>query len=665
MVWQRISLVGAPASIEMPGVKVETPRITVRPGPFGDPYAVTAHGGASRVEQTELRAGSGQEDVVTGYSPQRIHLVRPGDVVGALHRAMGFPRWTTRPIDSQQVVRFVGSSKLLSGTRQLTASEGLVVARRSGQETGVVRALGDVDLVQAPRADDPDGHALHATGNDGLQLVVTPARERLRVGPDRGDGAARWRDHRYTVEQGDARLRGAGTCEVVRTGDDSEIALAAPFDEIEADFGRDGTQLRSVRQLQARLSGREVTGLDVLGLPVRGELVQDGERVRVQAPRLRQIGPRSLQLLPVATDEAPWNELAGIDLLPRLRRSWGAADARGARYEVDVFSPRIDLHDVGGRAALVDAFADQEQPARIYAKLPQAGSSEPATVRCEAGQLRLLPYAVSPTAATAHFGGAGALRALATHATSRPWLLVDDVRGFELDDEQQGHIEGKGRRLLISEGGGAALFVGDPDQQTPAVVVRRHEGREVVVRGARVRVQSGADVRLSALGAFDGRSTFLAPTMTLHEPGERGLLSHMQATCRGDIHVEPDAVRFSGPVEASGLLPDGKPDPEGLHIDARALTMQRQASTGRVSVVVGDDVVVDWTRIDARAARVELDLLRETCVASDPKAASVSTPDGRELRSPRIAVNYVTWEVSMGPGSARQTTKSVDGDLQQ
>ena len=664
MVWQRLALQGAPASVDMPGVKVETPRITVRPGPFGDPYVVTAHGGGSRVEQTELRAGSRQADVVTGYSPRRIHLMRPGDVVGALHRAMGFPRWTTRPIDRQQVVRFVGSSRLESGARQLTASEGMVVARRSGRETGVVRAMGDVDVVQKPREDDPSTPALRATGNDGLQLIVTSEQERLRVGPSRDDGAARWRDHRYSVQQGDARLNGVGTCEVVRTGDRSEIALSAPFDEIEADFGQDGTELRGVRQLRAQLSGREVTALDVGGLPVRGELVQDGQRVRVQAPRLRQIGPRSLQLLPMAVDEAPWNELQGIDRLPRLRRSWGGDDDEARRYEVDVFSPRIDLHEVGGRAALVDAHADDDQPARIYAKLPQTGSSEPATVSCEAGRLRLLPYAVAPVAAAAHFGGGGPLRAIAGHAIARPWLLVDDVRGFELDDEQQGHIEGTGKTLLISQGGGAALFVGDPDAQAPAVVTRLHEGREVVVRGARVRVRTGEDVRLSALGTFDGRSTLLAPTMTLHEPGERGLLSHMQAMCRGDIHVEPRAVRFSGPVEAFSLRPDGQPDPEGLHIDARELIMQRQESTGRVSVIEGDDVVVDWTRIDARAASVELDLLRETCVASDPKAATISTPDGRELRSPRISVNYVTWEVSMGPGSARQAAKSVDGDVE-
>jgi hypothetical protein len=208
--------------------------------------------------------------------------------------------------------------------------------------------------------------------------------------------------------------------------------------------------------------------------------------------------------------------------------------------------------------------------------------------------------------------------------------------------------------MLISQGGAAALFLGDPDAQTPAIVRRTHEGREVVVQGARVRIRNEDTVRLSALGTFDDRSTFLAPTMTLHEPGASGLLSHMQAVCRGNIHVDPEAVRFTGPVEAFGLLPEGEVDPEGLHIDARQLTMLRQQATGRVTTVKGDDVHVDWTRLDAKAAKVELDLLNERCVASDPKAAVITTPDGRQLRSTRIAVNYLTWEISMGPGSASQ-----------
>ena len=266
----------------------------------------------------------------------------------------------------------------------------------------------------------------------------------------------------------------------------------------------------------------------------------------------------------------------------------------------------------------------------------------------------------SPEATAADFGGGGTQAGLAARTLARPWLLVDQVRAFELDDEQQGHVEGTGRRMLISQGSAAALFIGDPDDQTPAIVRRTHEGRDVELRGARVRVRNEGSIQLSALGAFDDRSTMLSPTLTLREPGARGLLSHMSAICLGDIHVEADSVRFTGPVEAAGLLPDGAVDPDGLQIDARKLQMQRQPQTGQIAAVVGQDVRVDWTRLQAQAERVKLDLLRETCVASDPTAAVVTTPDGRELRARRISVNYLTWEVSSGPSSARSASPVVD-----
>jgi hypothetical protein len=663
MIWQRLVLVGAPATIDMPGVHVDTPRITVRPGPLGDPCVVTAHGGESRIEQTELRPGSKQKDVVVGISPRRIHLVRPGDSIGALHRGMGFPRWTTRPLDQQQVVVFLGSSRLESGARKVVASDGLMVTRRGDCDAGTVQGFGTIELFQKGQPQRPGGKPrpdLHASGNDGVQLIVSGTdagdEERMRLGPVVDTQSARWRQHRYEVRYGESRLEGLGSCDVVRAGERTDLMLRAPFDEIAADFGHDGTRLRNVRQLRATLDGELVTDLDVGGLPVRATLVQDGEQLRAQAPRLRRIGPRSLQLLPMDIDESPWSELAELDRTPRLLRDWTQArpGKEPAAYQVEVFGPRIDVHHAGGRTALVDAHGDDEQPARIYAKLPQAGSSEPATVTCAAARLRVLPFVLSPETTAMHFGGGGAMRSLATHALARPWLLVDDVRDFQLDDEQQGHIEGSGHRMLISQGGAAALFLGDPDAQTPAIVRRTHEGREVVVQGARVRIRNEDTVRLSALGTFDDRSTFLAPTMTLHEPGASGLLSHMQAVCRGNIHVDPEAVRFTGPVEAFGLLPEGEVDPEGLHIDARQLTMLRQQATGRVTTVKGDDVHVDWTRLDAKAAKVELDLLNERCVASDPKAAVITTPDGRQLRSTRIAVNYLTWEISMGPGSASQ-----------
>ncbi|MGC6487796.1 MAG: hypothetical protein ACON4Z_09145 [Planctomycetota bacterium] len=663
LIWQRLRLVGAPATIDLPGVHVSTPKVTVRPGPLGDPYVVTAHGGASRVEQATLGSARSDSATLVGRSPRRIHLVRPGDSVGALHRAVGFPRWTTRSFEAQQVVVFTGRAELVGGARTLRASDGIVVSRRSDTQSGVVRGEGEIELVQAgapataARSARP---ALVATGSDGLVLTVTDTAERARLGPARSDADPRWRAHRYELRHGDVRVEGRGACDVVRAGDRTDLDLRAPFDEIAARFARQETELRSVRTLAATLVGDQLAAMDVAGLPVQATFARAGERLVARAPRILQTGPRSLRLLPNAVDAPPWNELPEVERTPRLKRTWSAPGAAASSYQVEVRGPRVDLHHAGGRAALVDARGDREQPAQIYAVVPQTGSAEPATVRSTADRLRVLPFVVTPEAAGAHFGGGGAMSGLATRGLSRPWLLVDDVHAFELDDELQGHVEGDAHRLLISQGNAAALFVGDPDELSPAVVRRTHEGRDVELRGARVRVRNEGQIQLSALGAFDGRSARISPAMTLHESGDRGLLSHMSATCRGDIHVDPDAVRFTGPVEAAGLTPAGAFDPDGLRIDARSLVMNRQLQSGLIARVEGQDVHVDWTQLRAQAAKVALDLLRETCVASDPAAAVVTTPDGRELRARDISVNYQTWEVSTGPSSAQRTAPIVD-----
>jgi len=665
IIWQRLALAGAPATVDVPGMQIETPRITVRPGPLGEPYVITAHGGPSRVAQTELGGDNNRRDLLVGQSPRRIHLVRPGNSAGALHRALGFPRWTTQSLEQQQVVVFMDRSRLKSGARDVFASEGIVIARRLDTETSCVQAFGAVEISQKSEpgvGDKAETPALTATGSDGMMLTIAGSEERLRLGPSGEAQDAAWRQHRYDIRYGDAFAKGLGSCNVTRVDGQTDLSLRAPRDEISAYFGREKTELRSVRQLSAKIEGGRVTDLDVIGLPVETTFIRGGERLRAQAPRVTQTGPRSMRLLPVDVDVAPWNKLDADRRTPRLQRNW-LNDAGGELadgYSVEVRGPRIDIYHAGPRAVIVDARANDNQPAQIYASLPKPEGRETTTVACAAGRMRLLPFVMTPEASSAHFGDSVALRRLATHSLSRPWLLVDEVRLFELDDEAQGHVEASGQRMLISQGGAAALFLGDPDTQTPAVVRRRQGDREVVVRGARVRLRNDAEIRLSALSTFEGRSVMMPPTMTLHDSSGSGLLSDMRAVCRGDIHIEPDAVRYTGPVEATSLLPDGALDPEGLIIDARQLVMRRLRKTGQVSIIRGDDVRVDWPRLGARAAKVELDLLNETCVASDPKAAIITLPNGRELRSTRIAVNYLTWEVSAGPSSASQSSEVIE-----
>ena len=161
--------------------------------------------------------------------------------------------------------------------------------------------------------------------------------------------------------------------------------------------------------------------------------------------------------------------------------------------------------------------------------------------------------------------------------------------------------------------------------------------------------------------SFPQRSTFLRPTMTLHTAGSDGLLAHMRSECGGNIQVDPDAVRFDGPVEVQGITADGDVDPEGVFLDAERLQMNRR--NGEVVAVTGRDVRFDWTRMNARAEQFDLDLLRGKCVVRDPDAAEVDLANGRSLRSRRIEVDYRSWAYSMAPGRATQRSRDEqEGD---
>jgi hypothetical protein len=670
MAWHRLVLAGAPARINGPGVNILTPRITVRTTALGDPYVVTAHGGESRIEQTDFRPTKDQPSPLVGVSKRRIHITRPLDSVGALHRSMGFPQWTLSPLKQQPIVIFEGASKLASGARSVTASDGFVLVRNLSHEAGVIQGIGSVTALQRGEQElgsNKPAPDLIAKGNDGMLLAVSQNQQRLQLGPAVREESSQWRDHRYSIKHGSVDVRGLGACEVTRQGNRTNLSLLAPHDQIEANFDAQGIELRGVRQLRATLENKTLTNLDVGGLPTQATITNSTENMIVQAPRIRQIGPRSLRLLPMDLDESPWSEINAINRLPRLVRTWDVTDMDGQTREqsIEVMGPRIDIHHAGGESAMVDAHAEGDELPRIYAKVHQPGAKSAMTVTCAAKQMQLLPFIVSSEVRAMHFGGTTRLiRDTISRSLASPWMIFDHVRDFQLDDEQQGHIRGTGDRLFISQSAAGMLFIGNPDNQSPAVVERTLRGRSVVMEGARVRISKNADVSLSALGSFTDRSSFVPPKLTMRNKSASGPLANIRAVCRGNIHIDPGAVRFEGPVEAHGLTKEGVDDPDGIYIDAKQLAMERQANTGEISNIIGKDTTMQWTSLDADAAEIDIDVLRGHCIASDPDGAQVELPDGRLLRSVRIFVNYKTWSFRTGPSRALQPstppTSSID-----
>lgn len=642
VVWEKLHLAGAPAVVELPEGVLRTPRISVLPGPSGEPWIVTAHGGASKFEQTRVVPGSGFDELVTGASPRRIHLVRTSSGAGALLRSFGFPQWSLQSLDRTHVAVFEGDARLDGGARTITASRGLHVFHGTGTDGVAARGFGDVHIEQ--RATRPDEQDLVADGDDGFTLRADGSTQQLRLGPglpDHDDADAAWRRHRYTLRHGKATATGVGVCKLDRAGDASHLWLRAPGAEIRAHLAEQGLELTDLRQLDVDSFGDEVRGLDAVGLPARARYDGPDGALSAAAPLLRQIGPRSLRLERAPHDAAAglWDGLAAGDASAMLQRH-----ERGVENVTDATlrGPRIDLHHVGGADVVVDATARDGEPPVVDVVVTPADGGDPTRAHCRAERIRALPFAVSREAQQLHTGAAAALAGATWTSAAAPWLVIDDVAEFRLVDPRHGTVEGRGRRLVLAQGAQAGLFVGDADAGEPAEVRRRHEGREVTTRGARVRVFRERELRLQALRTFEGRPAFLLPSVTLHEAGSTGLLSHMQATSQGDIDVLPDRVVFGGPVLARALTADGEFDPDGIAIDARELVLLRDRKTGEIARAKGRQVQVDWTRMQAAAAEVELDLGRTRCIARDPANATVTLPGGQVITAPYVEINYET-----------------------
>jgi len=656
MTWRRLELTGAPATVTLPGGRLTTPRLTAHPNAYGDLAWLTAHGGESRIEQTEARRGRAVDDTLVGVSEKRVHFAEPRALASAHLRSFGWPRWTMRPLEQLQAVVVEGRATVQDKTSLCTATAGARLYRRDGSAAGFVRGLGQSRVER--RGVGADSRDLVATSSDGFTLTVRDGVQRAQIGPAAPGGfdvPGPWTKNAFTLRHGDAEAAGNGVATIEQRGDDVVVEAGAPDASITATMPKEGLALRRVARLFARLHGNRPVVVDAAGWPVDIVIARGDDRIAARAPRLLQIGPASLRLLP-ADPQTPfyWTGLPAADRTPTLRRAMTNKD--GAVQDLDVRGPSIDVHHTGGRSALVDAIAVGFDLPVVHARMQQRAGQEATTLACTAARLRLLPF-LAPTVFRERLLGDdadGALGRALFRGVGSPWLVVDAVRDFQLDDPRQGHVEGLGTRLIVSQGGRAAMFLGDAFNGVPAQVTRAHDGRTTTLRGARVRVVDAAAIELDAFGAFPGREQFLAPTLTLHEAERTGLLAHMQAVCQGDIAVRGDEVGFGGPVAARGLLPDGALDPRGMSLDARTLRLLRSAETGEIVRADAGDVTLDWTEARARCASLDIDLRWSRIVAADPRDAVVTMRDGRELRSPRIEVNYATQSARMTSGRMAQ-----------
>ncbi|MCA8964320.1 MAG: hypothetical protein H6838_03140 [Planctomycetes bacterium] len=646
MQWQVLQVTGAPARVAAPDTDLSAPRLTVLPGLSGQPYMLAAHGGECRVEQRQLDPRTGLTEPLVGVSPRRIHLILPAEQTAALHRSFGFPLWTLRPIATTRVVTFDGDSRITSGGSQVRAAEGLHMFVPDARRQAVTaRGFGEVTIDRP--ATKPGEDALHAHGNDGLVLIADEDGQHGWLGPV-GGPAERLAQHRYELKSGEGELRGSGSCEIVRTTSGTRVVLDSAAGDIEGNLPRAGAELRQMRHLTAHLTEESLRNLVATGAPMLVTFTRGDETLQAKADRIEQLGPTSWVLLPTAD---------GSGALPELQRLVPATATKG-REQVAVHAPRIELHHCGGSDWLIDLLADGDVLARADAELERARGGPPTVIAIEARRLRLLPFVVTREALQAH-AGHGVFASLLGNSVGHAWILGDDVQRIHTTDPEQGEIDGRGRRLVLSQGARAAVLFGDDQTLEPAWLQRQLDGKTVVARGAQVRIFRDEQVRLQALRAFPGRSVWLTPVVTLHQPQSQGALGHITATCQGDIDVLPERIEFGGPVIADSVREDGSTDPEGLHIDARVLQIQRHAKTGEIVLVRGRDVTVEWAGIWAKSAEIELDLKWSKCIARDPNDAEVRLPGGQRFVAPAIEILYDRMEVRCHQGRFTRADKDT------
>jgi hypothetical protein len=638
ILWEQIQLLGAPARVDSPGVALQSQKLTVTPGIDGKPAMLTAHGGPARLTQTDANG------TATFTSDAPIRLLQPRSSIAAVYEAMGFPSSALRPLRQLQILVFDGKSNIEAADGfRMQATKGLRVFQPNPTAAdGAILAhgLGDVVIEQGV-----DQERTTAKGNDGFLLTRNAAGDRLVLGSEAADSA-----HTYRIQRGDFELSGSGACQLTRQPDNSaRIVLHSKTADIQGLFGRDLGSADHLEQLEATIANRELAKLQASGPAAHfafTRTARSGEQIDAFASQVAKTGRASWMLQ--GTTAAP----------ARIARPASGRDPAG-----ELTAPRIEIHQLGARDVLLDATAQDSTLATFRADRIATANTETTAV-ITARRIRLLPFALTTSARRAHFQGVPSMIAdRMEHVLGRAWVLAEEAVTADLRDAKHGSTRGNGEQLILSQGALAGMWTGDSIGNRAATIENLAlDGRRTTATGARVRFFRADGDRIDVLTSFVDGGAMLPPKVVLRDAksGSSSPLSHLSAQCTGQIEVKPDGVQFRGPVEAQSLLADGSADPAGMNITARTLDMARSLDTGNVTVIdAGGGVNVQWKDLRAQSDKVEIDLRRQRCTATDPAGAQLQL-GSRRFQARRIEANYVNYSVRTWFGGFSQGAGQVD-----
>lgn len=614
--WRMLQMEGAPARATGKDLLATSRVFTVLPGADGRPWLVRGSGGESRAERQGAEGGS-------FTAAGSMHLVRPGSVLGPMHRSLGFPAWSLRQVQDLELTTFEGRTQARARGADLEAEDGMWVAR-TGREPGSPVVSRGRGIVHVEQADGPQRVVLD--GNRGFLLVRDAVRDTVTLGD--ADEAHAWR-----LLRGPQRIEGRGACDLERLADGStSFRLQSSTPSIAGTMGDGASSFRGATAASGRIAGEDLVSLDATGPDLEATIVRATETVQATGRRILQEDPRN------------WVLEGGAGEPAQLVRTDGAQPDQRATMR----GLRLRVHRHGPRSLGLEA--ETREGIRPSVQLRDGASSHgPVDLDLEAGRIRLLPFAVAPQAAAAHGLGGVLAPLLDGSALRSAWVLADDAVAIRVAEGPEATIAGSAARLVLALQSLTGSLLGDAATGGLALFTRTEPGGRITVAEA-PRVQFGRSEvdRLVMLPNWDTGEARRQPRLVLRDPkGPSRDLRDLAGTCDGEIEVLPDRVEFRGPSRIEGLDAEGAVDPNGLRLVARQLALLRDTGSGAVSKVVAEAIDLDWSRMRARAASMDLDLAATVCTVRDQRGAEVWLPDGRYVRARQVAANYTTLALTL------------------
>ena len=633
LAWTSLRLFGEPARVTTEGVQLDSPRITVLPGPAGQLATLTADGGQSALTQRDGGASF--------RSQHPIHLHLASAAVAGAHRAFGFGPIALGALSRMEIVVFEGPAEVdAKDGVSLRTDTGMHVFRPqdpSDPDALASRAFGNVRIVYGEGKD-----LVEATGDSGFFLARTQHGDNLRIGAD--DPAAA---QRFDVRRGELRLTGDGAARIAMKKDGTAIAaLRSDKGTLTASNAGEGNdkfgQLRNAKSIDATLRNGEMLAFVAEGPATELETARGGNPLFAKAQRMEQMSTTH------------WR-LTGPRGTPATLRYDGVTDGADGTMS----APCIDVHRTTERTAMLVATEAFGERARIDAAAPMRKGGPKGRVTAVASRIRAMPFAVGAESELRRLFPlpAGAFEAV-TAPMREPWIHAETNVSADLEEEGKGRMHMEAASLLARPGTRSLQIEGDVKDSSLATLVRYEgEAPTLIAKGARIRFAEADGERISMLTTYSHDDRVVPPSLQFRS--DSGSLGWLQGECNGEIEALRESVKFFGPVHAHSLLDDQTPDPNGMNVDAAQLSMRRHKDTGELlSVDAAGGVTVRWRDLYAKSEKVELDLRWQRCIAEDAKGAEVRFGDGQSYVAERIEANYATYTVRSYFGRLQQDKKA-------